>query len=52
MTGLGYRGTKVVTVGDPAFCDVDADHAGGDDAVLGPITLSDYDADRWWKVAG
>ena len=29
-----------------ALCDVGADRAGGGEAVLGPITLSDYDADR------
>ena len=32
------------------FCDIGADHTGGDEAVLGPITLSDYDADRRWKL--
>ena len=33
-----------------ALCDEGAGHADGGEAVLGPITLSDYDADRRWKL--
>ena len=33
-----------------ALCDEVAEHADGGEAVLGPIMLSDYDADKRWKL--